>query len=363
MNLRPDELPPDLLLFDPNNFRFQDRSGFVHAQENRFAEESVQARAYQRIREEPGISELKRSILRNGFLTVERLIVRPYQQLEDRVTYLVLEGNRRLACVNWILEDHEAGVNVPEDVLISIRRLPVLIAETEPEDEREFFISLMGIRHVGGIRQWGGYQRAKLIAEMRDDLNLEAQDVADRLGLSTHEVNRRYRAFNALRQMQESEDYAEYAVPELYPLFHEAVSQPTVKDWLEWDDARCVFADDTEREKFYSLITPSTDENERVQEPKIASYSHVRELKHILPKGDAKKILLDQDRDFQEAIAVARRDEFAKMWINEVSEAIASLKDIGIDEMKRIGEDERVILEQLRDVAQERLSDIEKLAD
>ena len=49
----------------------------------------------------------------------------------------------------------------------------------------------MGIRHVGGIKQWGGYQRAKLIADLRDEHDLEPGDIAEKLALSVVEVNRR----------------------------------------------------------------------------------------------------------------------------------------------------------------------------
>jgi hypothetical protein len=74
----------------------------------------------------------------------------------------------------------------------------------------------MGVRHVSGIDQWGGYQRAKLVVELRDDFKLEAGEVAERLGMSTHEVNRRYRAFKALQQMLQDEEYLDFAKPEMY---------------------------------------------------------------------------------------------------------------------------------------------------
>lgn len=209
-DLRLDQLEQENLLLDPNNYRFQDLDDFVYAAESRCHEETVQSKTLQRIRADSSLLNLKKSILRNGFIEVERLVVRPYPHVEDR--WVVIEGNRRLAAVRWILDDYDAGAEISESVLGSIRKLPVAIAEEEGPDEI-FRASLMGIRHVSGIDEWGGYQRAKLIAVMRDGLGLEAGEVAERLGLSTHEVNRRYRAFKALEQMLDDEEYGEYAEP------------------------------------------------------------------------------------------------------------------------------------------------------
>src|SRR5712691_3060410 len=87
---------PDLLLFDPNNYRFQDTDNFVYAAEERFHEDSVQRRAYQRIRLEDGLQALKSSIMRNGYIPVERIVIRPDTGSASG-KYLVIDGNRRLA--------------------------------------------------------------------------------------------------------------------------------------------------------------------------------------------------------------------------------------------------------------------------
>jgi hypothetical protein len=96
-------VPITSLLLDPNNFRFQDEPDYLAADPARFAEPSVQERAAKRIRGE-GLVELKSSIVSNGFLSVERLVVRKYKELETGGwLYLVLEGNRRLGRVSQSL--------------------------------------------------------------------------------------------------------------------------------------------------------------------------------------------------------------------------------------------------------------------
>ncbi len=351
-------LPPSVLLLDPNNYRFHELENYVEAAEERFAEETVQARALQRMRQEEGILELKNSILRNGYIPVERIVVRPYPHMEEK--YIVIEGNRRTAAVKWILDDYAAGVSVPPATLTSIIELPVVIVEEEGPDE-VFRASLMGIRHVSGIRQWGGYQRAKLVAHMRDTLGLDGPEVADRLGMSTHEVNRRYRAFQALRQMQIDEEYGGYATPSMYAIFHEAVSLTAIKHWLDWKDNEAHFCNEETLSQFYDLITPREDEEGRKLDPKITSYSQVRELRMILEKPEAKRILLDLSRPFHEAVGIAKQEEFARLWVSEVSEAISSLSSLGIKEVKGFDSESVELLNRLIALANERLNDYKML--
>jgi hypothetical protein len=217
--LKEDQIAVVDLLLDPNNFRFQDESGYVTADANRFHEQTVQERAYRRIRL-AGLLELKSSIVTNGFLAVERLVVRPYPATPSK--YVVIEGNRRLAALRWLKDDHEAGVSIPQSVIEVLDKVPVVVIDDDSDDS--IYLSLMGIRHVGGIRQWGGYQRAKLVTELRDKHQIESGDVGGRLGMSTQEVNRRYRAFKALQQMQNDEEFGDRASPNMYNLFHEAVA-------------------------------------------------------------------------------------------------------------------------------------------
>ena len=109
---REDYLPQRKLLLDPNNYRFQDDPDYVHADEKRFHELGVQERAFRRLKAEESLVQLKNSFRTNGFIPLERLVVRPYSHAED--CYLVLEGNRRLAALRWIADDYQAGVEVPE---------------------------------------------------------------------------------------------------------------------------------------------------------------------------------------------------------------------------------------------------------
>ena len=357
--LNPKSISPTDLFLDPNNFRFQDSPDFLYAAEHRFHEDRVQGGAFERLKSTESLLDLKRSIMRNGYLPVEQIVVRPYEH--DPGKYIVIEGNRRTAAVKWIFENHAAGVSVAEHVLQTIETLPAIVAEAEGTDE-VFRASLMGIRHVSGIKQWGGYQRARLIVEMRDKLRLDAQETAERLALSTHEVNRRYRAFKALQQLQDDEEFGDHATAGMYPILHEAVSLPIVREWLHWNEDRAVFEDENSRPLFYGLITASTDDEGHKVKPKLSGYSHVRELRKILAKPQAKRILLDPHKSLQEAITVAHQDELAQSWTADVNAAVVALEGMGVEQLKNLTENDRKLLERLKDLTGERLKDHVALA-
>jgi len=285
-------------------------------------------------------------------------VVCPYEHAESR--WLVIEGNRRLAAVRWVMDDNEAGIPVTPEVLRSIEKLPVVITRYDNDNEA-FVAALMGIRHVSGIKEWGGYQRAKLIADMRDSLGLETAEVAERLGLSAQEVNRRYRAFRALSQMKESEDYGSYAKPSLYPLFHEAISIPPVREWLGWDEKTTQFTDEGGRLVFYSLVAPTVGDERDTREPKITSYAQIRELRNILPRPEARRALLDPARPFSEASAIAAREEMSGAWRTDVTAATRSLTSMAIDQLKNLSTEDVALLNDLQSKVSERINDHKNL--
>jgi hypothetical protein len=350
------ELPLEKILLDPNNYRFQDTPDFVTADANRFHEKTVQDRVYRTLKETANVGQLKASIIRNGFIPVERVVVRPYSARSD--TYVVIEGNRRIAALRWIADDYAAGVNIPENVREVLNNVPVVLVESEGGLEHK---ALMGVRHVSGISQWGGYQRAKLVVELRDDFHLDSTEVADRLAMSVQEVNRRYRAFRALQQMQLDEEFGEYAEPKMYPLFHEAVSLPSVREWLGWDESTASFTKDTERVQFYSLLTPRESEDGPAREPKITTYHEVRQLREILANTEAKLVLLDTNRNFLEAVTIANREELSKSWLSQVAAAVEALKRVSVLELISLDAEQLDEVQKLIDTATELLRNYAKL--
>jgi len=344
----------DKLLLDPNNYRLQEQEGFVEYPEERFHLERVQVATLKRLKGE-NLEPLRNSIVSNGFLEIERIVVVPYPHEEGK--YLVIEGNRRVAALSQIRDEYNAGILIPNNVVRVFDAVPCIVAQSDHE-ESYFREAIMGIRHVGGIREWGGYQRAKLVADLRDKHDLDSSSISDRIGLSVIEVNRRYRAFKALQQMQNDENFTDFAKASLYPLFHEAVSLPAVREWLGWNSDTNTFDNQEKLELFYGLITPRQLESGD-KPPKLKSYADVRTLKDILGNTEAKAELLEMDRELVDALTLANRSRISTRWKTEVSEATVALQNIPALELASLELDDLKIILDLINVA-ERIVEIHR---
>lgn len=138
----------DQLLLDPNNYRFKGEKNRPVVSDKRFGEATVQKKTAERLRQD-GLQELKQSILANGFLPVERIVVRAHEYSPDGAEqYVVLEGNRRVASLKWIQEEADTGADVPEDIIDGFQSVPTILLTS---DDPSAYLAIMGIRHVGGI--------------------------------------------------------------------------------------------------------------------------------------------------------------------------------------------------------------------
>src|SRR5438093_408227 len=95
------------LLLDPNNYRFLDRKKFKKKATNRSHEESVQRATLESLEQSYQLDELKHSIITNGYVPMERIIVVPYPSRPGY--FLVVEGNRRIAALKSILKEEQEG--------------------------------------------------------------------------------------------------------------------------------------------------------------------------------------------------------------------------------------------------------------
>ncbi|WP_156155556.1 ParB/Srx family N-terminal domain-containing protein [Frigoribacterium sp. MEB024] len=347
----PTSVPLAQLLLDPNNFRFSAPGQAAAVAEARFGEDKVQSATLEKVNQD-GVGELKLSISENGFVPVERIVVRAMNSApsaivdgetdaEAVVRYIVVEGNRRTAALKLLEQEHAGGLDLQARVTDVFAAVPVLLAEDASNDD---ILAIMGIRHVGGLKEWGGYQSALLVYRLMSQPGLTARDVASRLGLTVNEVNRRYRAFSALTQMMEDEEFGDNVSPEMYAIFHETVGQPNVRDWLGWSQTDRLFKDEDHRELFYGWLTGEGS-------PKIRSYGDIRELKVILENDDALVALKDDDQSLSDAIAIVRADAKAVRWLPNVKSALTSLNDMGSGTIESLDDNDIEFLEKLKNRA------------
>jgi len=307
MKIEPRAVSPDQLLLDPNNYRFHDIAGYRPVTRSRYAELGVQERALQFLRDPSfDLNSLRDSILSNGFVPFEQIVVEAYDEIEGKPRYVVVEGNRRTAAIKSLLADSTGGsLDLRTEVLESLRGFTVIEIIGSEQERQNYQKTLMAIRHVAGIREWGPYQQARLVVEMFDNEEGSFGPVAQRIGISAREVARRYRASKALEQMEKDDEFGEYADPRLYSFFHEAVSQPKVREWLGYSDETYRAENEDARRAFYELLSPRDIDGISAPAKLQNANKQVRQLKDIVDKPVPLKILTDPEKSFDEAVRAA----------------------------------------------------------
>lgn len=328
---------PDQLLLDPNNYRFHDLKSYKRVGNRvRYAEIGVQDKAYRLLRETDSfeLESLKESIASNGFVPIEQIVVEKYGDREGKVKYLVVEGNRRTAAIKSLLEEHAEGArHLSESVLSTLKKISIVeIIGTEAE-RKGYQQTLMAIRHVAGVKQWGPYQQARLIAELYEK-EKNFSSVAKRIGISNKEVARRYRASKALEQMELDEEFNQHAGPDLYVFFHEAISQPKVREWLGFSDETFRAEDGASKRIFFELLSPREIDGRIVPRKLQSANSQVRLLKEIVDKPQALEILQDPERDFEDAVTAARDSTIRRddgLLERSLAQALRALREPSVD--------------------------------
>lgn len=262
------------IYLDPNNPRFWQQNSRRQVPDTRIAEDSVQSKTEQMILRY-GIEELHNSILRNGFLPLDRIVVRPLHDRENG--YVVVEGNRRLAAIKLLRERIRDGLIIEEN--ISEEYLSNLLAQTEElsvlvysgSHSSDISWIFQGIRHIGGVRQWEPAQRAKLIADQYETGSYSFTETGQKFGLSARSVGRLYRSYKALEQMRSDDEYGSQARNDYFSLFEEAYRNSNVRKWLDWSETEFCFQNKDNLHRFYSWISPDEEDSEarrRIHNPK-----------------------------------------------------------------------------------------------
>ncbi|MBI5030005.1 MAG: hypothetical protein HZB51_05725 [Chloroflexi bacterium] len=330
-------ISPDRLLLDPNNYRFHDLDSYKKVNPRRYGEPSVQAKTLSILHstDKFDLQALKDSIVTNGFVPLEQIVVEEYDTDANGKRYLVVEGNRRVAAIKSLLDEYvRAVVTISEETLATLRDLPVSELTGTVDERRVFRQTLMAIRHVAGTREWGAYQQAKLIEELYEQEDRDFGQVAQRIGIRSREAARRFRAIKALHQMEQDEEFGEYAVPRLYAFFNEAIAVPTVRDWIGWSDQTNLAENDEARRAFYELVVSRPAENGEYLPAKIQDIRQVRKLKNIVNKTYARTVLLDSDRAFEDAEKAANEsptEDSSSIVENALVQASHALNQPGID--------------------------------
>lgn len=304
------------------------------------------------------VSELKDTIKTLGFLPMDRMVVRRWKgnPNSNEEKYVVIEGNRRLTALRWLIGLHEVGKeSFSPEQLKNFTNLECLLLDDVAAPATASLI-LPGLRHVSGIKEWGPYQKAKAVYALRKS-GLSSQDAAQSLGLSTRAANSSYKCFLALEQMKNDEEFGEHAVPRMYSYFEEVFKRPNVRSWLNWIDDAEGFTDEDHLKEFYSWIIPSEDDT---RSPKLPEAKSVRDLSGILSDDGAMNILRGANGDLSRALARFEVDH-PEDWFPKVTAAAAAVNSLTPDKLRSLDQGTLKILIELRDKIAQALKDRESL--
>jgi hypothetical protein len=273
----------DQLFLDPNNPRFwSERDRKKKCLDAKIPDDTIQKNTLKRI-EAFGVKELRDSILRNGFLPMDRIVVRPIEDHGEK--YVVVEGNRRLAALKSLHSQIEAGdideddidEDYPSQLKNATQIIEVLLYKGTTND---ISWRLQGIRHISGIREWSPAQQAVLVARLVEEGNSFTM-VGQQFGLSGKAIGRLYRVYKALEQMRDDDEYGEKAQDNQFTLFDEAYKNSAVRNWLEWNEEHHRFDNTDNLKQFYRWILPDEEHEDK---RRIHNPDHVRVLAQLLEK-------------------------------------------------------------------------------
>lgn len=332
--LTPIKITLDQLLLDPNNPRFSELGEVLNSiPEGRFADEKVQANTYEKMRDPMfDVAELRDTIKAIGFLPMDRIVVRKWKVSSEPPRYVVIEGNRRVTALRWLVNLHEIGKETfSEERLENYTQLECLLLNDSLASPSATLI-LPGLRHVSGIKEWGPYQKAKAVHALRSS-GLSPQEAAQSLGLSTRAANSAYRCFVALEQMVVDEEYGEFAEPKMYSYFEEIFKRPAVRGWLNWNDEKERFCNAERLHEFYSWMLPGGEEG--TEPPKLSEAKSVRDLAEILDDEAALNVLRSPEGTLTRALARYQIDH-PEDWYPKILAAEAALKSLTPDMLRKM---------------------------
>jgi hypothetical protein len=160
-----------------------------------------QTELVRRLWTETAVDEVAMSIARNGYFSGEPLLVIDDPTSDDLI---VVEGNRRLAALKLLLDDHlRAEVKATELPSLGdrarsgLREIPVRVYPS-----RESLWSYLGFRHINGTKPWDAFSKAKYVADVHESFGVALSEIADRIGDRNATVTRLYRGLKVLEQAE-----------------------------------------------------------------------------------------------------------------------------------------------------------------
>lgn len=304
----------DNLFLDPNNLRLSEVDEEMTAtREEEVMDPGVQEETLARVCREENIDDLQRSILHTRGPVDAPIVV--HISDEDDEHFMVLEGNRRVACVKRLLRRIDDEV-LGEEYRTDLEKVTVLLLPREVDNEQNRRL-ILGTRHVTGVKPWIPYQRAIVIKQFKEEEGKSSREIADILGMKPREVTELYRALNAFNDFCRktgSRDTRKFSY------FVEAVGKASIQNWLGMnDDGRF---EKEERHELYEWILGDEE-----TQPKIEKAEQIRPLAKIILNEEALDEFMSEDGSIDSAMEIVKQ-YLPPAWIPTFRKTIRIIRNL-----------------------------------
>jgi hypothetical protein len=272
--LKPINLNINQIYLDPNNPRFLSPD-WEYISEDNITSTFIQEKTLDTMITNYGIDKLAANIRINGFLNMDRIVVKKIvietpttdTNIEESGTnkvqhdkYVVLEGNRRISAIKIIHKELLTNSTIDSEVLESINELECLEYVGSNSEAAWIF---QGLRHISGIADWPPFNKAKLLVDQMDSENLTLTEVGERFGISPFAAGQWMRGYKAYEQASKESDFSQELDMNIYPYFQEIFGRSSigVRDWLEWDDTDMEFKNKLNLNEFIGWLYPKDEDN------------------------------------------------------------------------------------------------------
>jgi len=326
--LRSIDISLDQIYLDPNNPRFTE-ADWNYIPTSDWDKSEIQEQAQRRLINEFGVDKLRMSMEVNGFLPIDRVIVKQFSDNK----YIVLEGNRRICAAKMIGEIGIDGSIISQSVLSSLESISCLLYTGSDTDAAWIF---QGLRHISGVAEWSAFNKAKLLVEQMEKENMGLTEVGKRFGLTAHGAGQWVRGYHAFRQARQASDYINEVDEHSYPYFQELFGRSSlpIREWLGWDDTSYEFTEKLRLDEFISWIYPrqeagdGTTKKGAFEQRRIARRDDLRLLSGLLVQ---EKELFEQfrggtDLETCHSLSLSRQfEEQAKLAANPVEDLFSAM--------------------------------------
>lgn len=254
--LSPLSIALECIYLDPNNPRFTSLD-WNEVSDDKIDDVILQDRVHNKLIEDFSIDRLIMNIETNGFLTIDRVVVKEFKPQK----YVVLEGNRRICAAKELKRRYiENSSTVNGEVISSLKTIDCLIYTGT--NQQPAWI-LQGLRHIMGVQDWSAFNKAKLLVQLMEDEELSLTEVGKKFGLTGFGAGQWVRGYYAFKRASEETDYTREVDEKAYPYFQEIFSRSNAafREWLKWNDSDYRFEDELHFNEFLSWLYPRNEDN------------------------------------------------------------------------------------------------------